>query len=69
MTSFALIFLFAIGIVLGSFALCTFLVGITRYLQDDPARISEDFSLLQCQEYRPATNELKHAHASVPWHG
>ena len=69
MISFALIFLFAIAIVFGSFALCAFLIGISRYLQDDPGCINEDFSLLQCQEYRPVKHEFKHAQACVPWHG
>lgn len=69
MISFGLIFLFAIGIVVGSFALCTFLIGISRYLHDDPRCINDDYSILQCPQYRPGGHELEYVHVSGPWHG
>ncbi len=81
MLSFAYIFLFAIVIVVASFALSTFLIGISRYLRDDPDYISIDkwghYSgcnsgerpFVHCQEYRPGSADLEYAHVSGPWHG
>ncbi len=81
MISFAFIFLCAITIVIASFALSTFLVGISRYLRDDPhyisvdkwgqytAKMSVDSPLVHCPEYRPGPSEFEYAHVSGPWHG
>lgn len=80
MLSFAFIFLLAIGIVLAAFALSTFLVGICRYLHDDPSymRVDKwghytgcktgDSPLIHCPEYRTSGIDFEYAHVSGPWH-
>lgn len=81
MFSFAFIFLFAIAIVFASFALSTFLVGISRCFRDDPDYISidkwghyagcqsGDRPFIHCPEYRQSPAEFEYAHVSGPWHG
>jgi len=81
MFSFAFIFVFALAIVIASLALTTFLVGISRYLHDDPSYIPIDkwghykggtaaeMPLVHCPEYRPLGLDFEYAHVSGPWHG
>ncbi len=81
MLSFVSIFLFSVAIVFASFALTSFLVGVSRYLRDDSDFVSidkwghysgsnkGDLPLIHCPEYRVASGDFEYAHVSGPWHG